>query len=183
MLSPSSSDVPDVSVLRHESDGARSIYLELDERHEVLPYVWPWVESLRRTCNLPNLFVYRHRITGRFVLCNWVFKPHETTRPVAMELEGFTDVGYGWWPDDLMACDVLKARLQPMGDLQEKYARRERDRMSAEQERLDSLRETKTRVTRSLRKRGLDWEAQQVECGAVPVADPSPEIRDLVNAA
>lgn len=43
------------------------------ERHEVLPD-GDYVRGARRHCGLEQLFVYRHRETGRFILAGWVEK-------------------------------------------------------------------------------------------------------------
>jgi hypothetical protein len=42
-------------------------------RHEVLPD-GDYVKGARRHCNLEELFIYRHRETGQFVLAGWVEK-------------------------------------------------------------------------------------------------------------
>lgn len=177
-------DAPDVVVTLDETEAARAIYLEIDpEIHKVLsPTVWPWLEGMRRASNLPNLFVYHHRMTGRFVLCNWVYPPWEVSRPIAMELEGFSDPGDGWWPADLMPAAVLLARLQPMGDLQAKYQRRERDRQDVDRRRKEELVEARAMVCHGLKRAGMSEQIPLINNGSIPVELPSAETRELVNA-
>jgi len=157
---------------------AAESFLVLNEDHEILHSI-EWLDWLRRRVEDPKLFIYRHRLTGRYELCQWLYTPSETTLPIAQELEGFnSDPRFGW-PSDLMAPEVLVARLAPMEEIVERRRRADRDRTCKlaqdKHERVDVRR----RAISRLRKMGLEREARQIEEGAVPMALPSEQGKEM----
>lgn len=143
--------------------------LVLNEDHYILPDC-SFIEWLRRELNDPKLFVYWHRRTGNFVLCQWLYPPVETTNPVAQELEVFkTDPRLGW-PTDLMAPEVLRARLAPIDEIMSARRRADRDASYRRDRDKAERQEVRRKAASRLRKMGLEREARSVESGEVPMA-------------
>jgi hypothetical protein len=149
-------------------------FLVLDERHQILEDP-EWLRSFKRRLENKDLFVYRHKETGRFVLCHWLYKPSEVMRAVAQELEGWEEESWGWWPTDLMAPEVLLDRLRPVQESQDRKmkARRRADE-AARSERDDRISFKRSHV-RDLRRKGHSEMAAQVERGEAPVVPLSDE--------
>jgi len=169
--------------IRTEYDLAHEEFLALDEMHQIMPDP-EWLCWLKRKLGRDDLFVYRHRGSGRFVLCHWLYPPGETVKPVAQELEGWTDEsGLGHWPSDLMGPQVLLARLKPIKEvaalkLQEKREQEEAARCE-KTERTDFTRD----YARMLDRKGMRAEAHNVRKGAIPVAPVSDAKRQqYINA-
>jgi len=83
--------------------------LLINENHELLPD-GEWIRFARRVTKHPELFIYRHKLTGKFVLAGWVYDPKEWGIGVATELHTMDippDRG-GW-----MDTDWLIRRCRP----------------------------------------------------------------------
>jgi hypothetical protein len=86
--------------------------LAMGKDHEVLPD-GEWIQFIRREVGRDDLFVYHHKITGKFVLAGWVYKPGEIGVPVCTELDTMDlppDRG-GW-----LSLEYVKARVRPIED-------------------------------------------------------------------
>lgn len=84
--------------------------LAMDDMHEILPD-GDWIHFIRRETKRDDLFIYRHKFTGKFVLAGWVYKPGEIGVPVCTELDTMDlppDRG-GW-----LSLDYVKARVRPI---------------------------------------------------------------------
>lgn len=155
-------------------------FLEVGGDHEIMPD-WSWLQWLRREMNDPKLFVYRHRITRRFMLCQWLYTPQETCHPVAQELEGFADESATGWPSDLMHPQVLKARLTPSNDAIANYRKKLRQDEHRKKSEMEDRAHVRRDVVKRLKSVGLDREAHKVEIGAVPIGVPSEATKELAK--
>lgn len=155
-------------------------FLEMCDDHEVMPE-WGWLRWLRREMEDPKLFVYRHRRTQRFMLCQWLYTPEETCRPVAQELEGFADGSSNGWPSDLMHPQVLKSRLTPSNDAVERYKKKLRDEEHKKKSEKEDRAEVRKDMVKRLRSVGLEREAHNVSIGAVPIGVPSEGTKELAR--
>ena len=124
-------------------------------RHEILPD-GEWIRAVRRATRRDDLYVYRHRVHGKFILCQML---HWEPR-VCVELESMAlppDRG-GWLP-----LEYLRMRCGS----QHQYLMRMRDRMrQAKKLRLEQRRESESQqreLARHLRRRGKDEIAAGVE--------------------
>lgn len=164
-------DCPEFEVSRDPKETAAGVYLTMDESTEIQPD-GDWIEHARRISGFKDLFVYRHRDTGRYMLCKWLWHPRETTSPMAMELHGMDESPEIAGPHRPTG-DVLRAMLSPdYGDSsvvrKNMNARAERKRRLKD-ERMQSRKE----AARHLHNQG-DWDgAKALASGAVPWAAPS----------
>jgi hypothetical protein len=155
-------------------------FLEVGEDHEVMPE-WGWLRWLRREMEDPKLFVYRHRKTRRFMLCQWLYTPEETCHPVAQELEGFADESSNGWPSDLMHPQVLKARLTPTHDIIKKHQNKLREAEHRKRSEMLDRAEVRKDMVKRLKSVGLEREAHKVSIGAVPVGVPSEGTKEMAR--
>jgi hypothetical protein len=147
-----------IEVVRDPLELAIEDGLLMDERHEVLPD-GEWIRAVRRVTERDDLFVYRHKQTGRFELCQWT---HEGDVRVCREILGMDmapDRG-GWVPLRIVELQCrptfIKAR--------EMRARIAEERARASQAKADGL-EQKGDIARHLRLRGKAAEAAMVTQG------------------
>lgn len=159
----------DLEVINCEHDIAVECHLPLDENHVILGS-YPWLEWLKRRAKNPDLFVYRHAQSGRFMLCHWLFKPSETSQPVAQELEGFFDTPQSTWPADLMAPSVLLQRLRPAAEIAEDRMRHRKAAADAQRAARTERLEVRTKAATRLHKAGLHTCGRQMSEGHYPVA-------------
>ena len=83
--------------------------LLINDDHELLPD-GEWIRFARRVTKHPELFIYRHKLTGNFVLAGWVYNPKEDGIGVATELHVMeTPPDRGGW----METDSLIRRCRP----------------------------------------------------------------------
>lgn len=138
--------------------------------HQVLGNFY-WLDWCKEVSGLDNLFVYRHRGTGRFEVGVWAFSPEEVQVGVFQELEGFSAPPHeGMWPRDLLVPSVMEARLRPMDAELERLRKKTIEKKRNE----DRIREENMRekhiAAQRLRGAGMDKEAHDLITGAVPFA-------------
>lgn len=138
-------------------------------RHEVLGD-YPWLQYLRRIAENPRLFAVRHKDTGRFSVCVWVFSPEESGTPVFSELEGFHGDPRSMWPEGLMSPEVCKRRFRPYEEHAAASEARARDRSSAKITQELQVRERQRDYAKILRRRGMFQTAKLMEEGRLPVS-------------
>lgn len=158
-----------VEIVRDPREEASQFCLAIGEDHEVFRDAgWEWLRWCKRVSDNPRLMVYRHKLTGRFVLGAWAWSPDETDRPVCQELEGFTEDPGRLWPKDLLNPWVMKARLQPAQDEAGRIRRQIQDREAAKKRarELDGMQRKDS--VKYLRRRGFDKQAFDMERGATP---------------
>jgi hypothetical protein len=170
-----------VQVVRDPYEASCEEFLVINEDHEIMP-VWPWLEWLRRKMEDPKLFVYRHRHTRRFMLCQWLYEPHEAVKPVAQELEGFEcePQGFGW-PEDLMHPEVLAARLTPTPDISRVQRERLRSAANLKRSQMEERADIRKEASKRLKSLGLDRESKKMAEGYYPVERPSESTVELTN--
>ena len=83
--------------------------LLINDDHELLPD-GEWIRFARRVTKHPELFIYRHKLTGNFVLAGWIYNEKEHGIAVATELHTMeTPPDRGGW----METDSLIRRCRP----------------------------------------------------------------------
>jgi hypothetical protein len=94
--------------------------LLMDESHELLPDS-QWIRFARKVTGREDLFVYRHRLTEKFVLASWLFKEPR----ICLELEVMDlPPDRGGWVDTEFLCQ----RCRPAGELyKERFLRRKQE--------------------------------------------------------
>jgi hypothetical protein len=151
------------------------------ERFELIPD-GPWVESLRKRTGQHDLFVYRHRKSGKFGLAQWSVKPKVFGQGIAVATEiclfsGPPDTN----PADLPDFEWLCWRCQP-GHIVFEDERRKR--MEAKSAKYQAMLDRKTALDdmeKVLRKRGLDEAADKLSLEDVPEDGPElDEMRELL---
>jgi hypothetical protein len=126
-------DQAEIEILRDPIEEFLESGLLMDERHEVLPD-GEWIRAVRRRTGREDLFVYRHREVGSFVLAQWMSKDPR----ICLELESMQKApDRGGWID----LDYMERRCEPIDKtweaIQRKmehsaWARREARRETAE---------------------------------------------------
>lgn len=159
-------------VVHDPKDQARAQTLALSSDHELLGS-YPWL-SFCQSCNpRSHLFAYAHRVTGRVVMCDWVYTPQQSTVPLALELEGFQDDPRLLWPRDLLHPFVMRERLRPVEESLARYRAQARDKEAREQSARQDNHAQRMNASRYLRRQGLDNAANGLESGAVPFVGSS----------
>lgn len=129
----------------------------------------PWIQCLRRKSGDPNLFIYRHTGTGRFVVAEWLVKPAVYGQGLAACQELFTLSGPpDHWPDDLPPMEWAVQRCRPAREMIPEAQRRRR---AYEQNRGEEVVETnveRAEAARFVRKRGAEDTAFAIERGINP---------------
>lgn len=163
-----------LEIIRDPLEEAHQFCLGMNEDHEVFRDPgWEWFKWCERVSRNDRLMVYRHRVTGRFVLGVWAWSPDEASRPCIQELEGFTGEPGRLWPQDLLHPFVMEKRLQPVHNEVERMQKKIAAKEAAKRKlRMDQAEEKKAAVE-ILRKQGLEEEARALASGAVPFSGKS----------
>ena len=140
--------------------------LELGENHEL----WPdgeWIRYARRLTGIKDLFVYRHRREGTWVLCKWLWKPSESTTPTCLELATMT------LPPDMpgsgrLVGDALKNRVKPAQEMVDEMRRAARDAAQDREYEREQKGYSRQNAARYMRTHGMEESAQALENGDVP---------------
>ena len=154
------------------------------ERFEIVP-VCPWLESLRRKTGLDNLFVYRHRKTGKFGLAQWSVKPKVFGQGVAAGTEICVfSAPPGQNPPDLPDMEWLMWRCKPEGKMLDEMRQNRLNSISARQSELIDRKNALDDMEKVLRKRGLDEAADKLSLEDVPSSGQElEEMRELLRWA
>jgi len=158
----------EVEIVRDPHEEAIITFTKLSDDHELVPSHWTWMASLRAWAPKLRLFVYRHRLTGRFVLASWVYAPSETDQPVFMELETFDGPPDMVWPKGLLDPEVLMCRLQPAPDSVDRMKKRMSDRAAAKRSVVEDEDRQRQDASKYLKRRGMDREAHMLSVGELP---------------
>ena len=143
----------DITIIFDPKQAALAEGLRLDPaRHEVLPE-GDWLKAAKRATGRSSLLVYRHRITGQFVLCDVIHKPD-----VIQELES--------WPLPPERIGVpmawVEMRCEPREEVYERIMRKMKEvryrKAMVNAETNDELADTQ----RWLRREGYDDIARQM---------------------
>jgi len=138
------------------------------ERFELVPPC-TWLESLRRKTGLKNLFVYRHRKTGKFGLAQWTVEPKVFGQGVAVATEICLFSGPpGQHPPDLPDMEWLMWRCKPEEEMRDEMKRKKFEQYSSRQSGLMDRKSMLDDMEKVLRTRGLDEAADKLSLEDVP---------------
>lgn len=154
------------------------------ERFELVPDC-TWIETLRRKTGKPDLFVYRHRKTGKFGLAEWSVRPKRYGQGIAVATEICLFSGPpGQDPPDLPDMEWLIWRCQPGHVVVEEGRRRKMEEESRKHLALVDRKAALDEMEKMLRKRGMDEAADKLSLEDVPEDGPElDEMRELLNWA
>lgn len=135
------------------------------EFHELLPD-GNWVRWARRVSEMETLFVYRHRVTGSYVLASWLFEPTERTGRggVCIELETkeiHPDEDAEDWD-----YTFLQMRLRPVEEQSRNFKEKLRALNHKEREQKRERGEGRQTAAKWLRSKGMDCIAKDIENGS-----------------
>ena len=151
--------------------------LMMDERHEVCPES-EWLRAVKRTTGRKDLFVYRHKEIGSFVLAQWVYNEEDHGFRVCIELETMPKApDRGGWID----LQYIKRRCSPESAANNSRAMKNRMRNAAaakEQARLDAL-EQRTDAVNYQKRKGNHDVAASIEAGPYVGDSQSEGIEEL----
>jgi hypothetical protein len=155
--------VPTVTADPMEEAALRGLTLD-PEMHVLVP-TGEFVTALKKAAKLPNLFVYFHRMTGNFVVADWLNPPAPHRAGVALELEA-----YPLHPDDMnLDFEELLTRLTLTFREQKAHMRRKLERASKDRRlTLEHELEERRQVTKWLRGQGNIQTADAIDTGAMP---------------
>lgn len=171
----------------HDDDVTRALLFgtEFDaSRFELVPN-GPWVESLIRKTGQKDLFVYRHRKTGKFGLAQWTVKPKVFGQGIAVATEiCLFSAPPDQNPGDLPDMEWLLWRCQPGDVVMDDCKKRRMEAISQRHKDLLERKEALDDMAKILRKRGLDEAADKLSLEDVPSEGRElDEMRELLNWA
>lgn len=147
------------------------------EKVELVPSC-PWLETLQRKTGLPNLFVYRHRKTGKFGLAQWTVKPKTFGQGIAAATEiCLFSAPPGQSPADLPDMEWLMWRCKPEAEMVDEMRRNRLNKVSERQLALLERKAVLDDMEKVLRKRKLDEAADKLSLEDVP--DDGPELDQM----
>lgn len=149
----------------HDPKGAMG-GLQLGEDHEL----WPdgdWIRYARRKTGIADLFVYRHRREGTWVLCKWLFKPGETTTPTCLELSTMR-YAPDWPGSGRLVGDALLRRTRPAEDMVADMKREMRDAAQQKEHEREQKAYSRQNAVKYMRTHGMEESAMALESGEVP---------------
>jgi hypothetical protein len=112
----------DIEIVFDPVGHASTVGMTVNENIEILPDS-DWVLWARRFSGVEDLFVYRHKLTQKFVLSKWIYDPKVDGVGIIMELEAF-DYPPNWFPPTQ---DWVRDRLRPSQDIADSVKRGMRD--------------------------------------------------------
>lgn len=154
------------------------------ERFELVPPC-PWLETLRRKTGLPDLFVYRHRKSGKFGLAQWAVKPKTFGQGIAAATEiCLFSAPPGQNPPDLPDMEWLLWRCKPGDQMMDESRRKRLEAVSARQMDLIDRKSVLDDMEKLLRKKKLDEAADKLSLEDVPSEGRElDEMRELLRWA
>jgi hypothetical protein len=144
---------------------AEMLGLRIDpSRHEVQP-VGYWLRGVKERFPKADLFVYRHRETGRFILCQWIMRHGDGG--VARELIGMSGPPDHHPADLPTPMDLLK-QLMPAEAARRLAAQEEREKMDVVKRGQEASEAQRKEAVRWAKKRGLDTAVLGLEAAGAP---------------
>lgn len=133
--------------------------LQIDpDRHQILAD-GEYVKLLQKRLDLPGLFIYRHKITKKFVLACWINKDYGVCRELEI-LEGPPGRGHC-----LPTPEYMERRTRPVIEQRMEKARQVREARTLERDlEMDSEYERADKV-KHLRRQGMTDSADVLESG------------------
>ena len=116
----------DIEIIFDPKGHAANYGLVLGEEHQVLPE-GEWLLWARRFTGIDDLFVYYHKITGKFVLSKWIYHPDKDGVGIMLELEAF-DEPLDWNPPGQK---WLRDRVRPSQEMSKSMRNSIQDRARA----------------------------------------------------
>lgn len=138
------------------------------ERHELLRD-GEWIRWVRKQLDMPYLFVYHHRLEGKFVLAAWLIDPSEPSGlgGVAKELATMS-APPDRLPLDLPDIEYLRIATSHYREQAAESVRKIREEMrDRNRRRLDQARE-KQSVASFMKRTGRELEGHMVASGQTP---------------
>tara|TARA_Y100001973_G_C5176598_1_gene322345 strand:+ start:746 stop:1300 length:555 start_codon:yes stop_codon:yes gene_type:complete len=166
----------DMEITFDPREHAIGMGIMIGENHELLPD-GEWVSWCKRISGIKDLFLYRHREVGSFVLAKWIYNPKKDGIGIAMELEVMSDHP-DKYPHDLPSPHNMRNRLKPAGDMAEQMKKSIRDRAKAKRQALIDGQEKKEDVAGWLDRQGKEGVAEMVRKRKYQV-DESDEFEDF----
>ena len=117
----------DIEIVFDPRANALGSGISLNENHEIMPDS-EWILWARRFSGIKDLFQYRHKETGNFVLAKWLYHPDTDGVAIAMELEAF-EQPLDWFPPTQ---EWVRSRLRSSEAVSESIKRGIRDRAHRE---------------------------------------------------
>lgn len=154
------------------------------ERFELLPESH-WVRAIQARTGQKDLFVYRHRKTGKFGLAQWTVKPKVFGQGIAACVEiCLFSAPPDDNPPDLPDFDWVCWRCQPGHIVHDDERRKRMEQISAKHRALLDRKTMLDDMEKVLRKRGLDEAADKLSLEDVPDQDEElDQMRELLTWA
>lgn len=152
----------DIEVIERWADRG----LEIDpSRHEIQGN-GGWIETMRRELEYPELFLYRHKVTGNFVLAAWLEKPKRCLELVCYEIHPALST------DPKAGVEYLRRRVDPTINVAAEMRKRVEQRRREERLMKEDALAERTAATKWMRKKGMEQAADMIDTGAMPYAKP-----------
>jgi len=160
---------------------AAESHLCLNENHEILPD-GEFIHWAKRFSGIDDIFQYRHKVTGNFVLAKWIYHPEKDGIGIAMELEAF-EQPLDWRPPTQ---EWVRNRIKPSQDIARAIKQGIRDRAKAKYQADRDQIEEKHRVADWMKSQGNEESAHMIRQRKWSAND-DPEFgefrKDLLNSA
>ncbi len=158
--------------------------LLMDERHEICPES-DWLRAVKRTTGRDDLFVYRHKEVGTFVLAQWVYNEEDHGFRVCIELETMAKApDRGGWID-LEYIKMRCSRESAANNMRAMKNKMKNAKAAKEQARLDAL-EQRTDSANYQRRKGNKDIAASIESGPYvgdSQSEGMEELKDMLTHA
>ena len=175
----------DIEIIFDPISHALDLGLVINENHEILPD-GEWVSWCKRISGIDDLFVYRHKEAGTFVLSKWIYHPKKDGIGIAMELEIMSDHP-DKYPVDLPSAHSMRNRLKSNSGMAEQMKKGIRDRAKAKRQQTVENAEERHRVADWLHRKGNVKEAAALRQKTNWKPENSPEFeqfkQDIKNKA
>ena len=140
--------------------------LEMGEDHELCAD-GEWIRYARRVTGIRDLFVYRHKREGTWVLCKWLYPPTSTDSPCALELATMA------LPPDMpgsgrLVGAALKRRCRPAEEMVEEMRRESRVAAQQKEYERDQKAYSRQNAVRYMRTHGMEEGAESLASGEMP---------------
>lgn len=153
-------------------------------RFELIPD-GPWVQALKAKTGQQDLFIYRHRKTGKFGLAQWSIKPKVFGQGIAVAVEiCLFSAPPDHNPADLPEMEWILWRCQPGYVVFEEERRKRLDALSDRYLAMVERKSMLDDMEKLLKKRGLDEAASKLSLDDVPEEGPElDQMRDFLHWA